>query len=107
MHKKTYLVLKKISLLMLLLIFISGCASVTIRPQGGPKDNSQADYFDSKPFYLAGLIGKHKVDVNQACEGNEVTQMQTVTTLSDWLLSLMTLGIYSPRSAKVWCEESQ
>lgn len=91
----------------MLLIFLSGCASVTVRPHGGVKDNSQADYVDSLPFYMAGLVGNHKVNVNEACEGREVTQMQTVTSLSDWLLSLMTLSIYSPRTAKVWCEEAE
>lgn len=106
-HKKNNAMFRKISLLLLLLTFISGCASVTIRPQGGYKDSSQADYIENVPFYFAGLVGNHKVDVNEACEGNEVTQMQTITTLSNWLLGLITLTIYSPRTAKVWCEESQ
>lgn len=107
MYKRNNIILKKISLLLLLSIFITGCASVTVRPDGGQKDQSQADYIDSVPFYLAGLIGNHKVNVNEACEGNKVTQMQTITTLSDWLLSVISLSIYSPRTAKVWCEESQ
>lgn len=107
MYKRITTMFRKISLLLLLSSFVTGCASVTVRPQGGNKDSSQADYIDSLPFYLGGLVGKHKVDVNEACEGNEVTQMQTITTSSDWFLGLLTLSIYSPRTAKVWCEESQ
>lgn len=107
MYKKNNVMLKKIGLLLILSSFITGCASVTVRPHGGYKDSSEADYIEKVPFYLAGLIGNHKVDVNEACEGDEVTQMQTITTLSNWLLSVITLTIYSPRTAKVWCEESQ
>ncbi len=105
MHKKNNTVYRKIGMLLLVITAISACSTVTIRPQGGSKDSSQADYIDSKPFYFGGPIGKHKVDVNKACEGKEVTQMQTVTTSSDWFFSLITLGIYTPRTAKVWCEE--
>jgi len=86
---------KKISFLLLMTTVIAACSSVTIRPQGGSKDSSQADYIDSKPFYFAGLRGKHKVDVNEVCEGSEVTQMQTITSSADWLLGVMTLFIYS------------
>jgi hypothetical protein len=107
MYKRNNAMFKNAALLLILSSFIMGCSTVTIRPSGGDKDSSQADYVDSKHFYLGGAIGKHKVDVNEVCEGNEVLQMQTVTTASDWLLGVLTLFIYSPRTAKVWCEESQ
>lgn len=107
MYKKSNTRYKKIGLLLLLTTVITACSTVTIRPKGGTKDNSRADYIDSKPFYFGGPIGMHKVNVNEACEGNEVTQMQTVTTSSDWIFSLITLGIYTPRTAKVWCEGEQ
>jgi len=105
MYKRNNTVFKKISVLLLLSAVITGCSTVTIRPQGGTKDNSQADYLDSKPFYFGGVVGKHKVDVNEVCEGAEVSQLQTLMTSSDWLLGVITLSIYSPRTVKVWCEE--
>jgi len=107
MYKRNNSVYGKVGLLLLLTTAIAACSTVTIRPQGGVKDSSRADYIDSKPFYLGGPIGKHKVDVNEVCEGKEVTQMQTVTTSSDWFFSVITFGIYTPRTAKVWCEEGQ
>lgn len=107
MYKNNNTVYGKVSLLFALVVTISACSTVTVRPQGGTKDSSKADYIDSKPFYFGGPIGMHKVDVNEACEGNEVTQMQTVSTSSDWFFSVITLGIYTPRTAKVWCEEEQ
>jgi len=107
MYSRNNPTLKKASIALLVITLLASCSTVTIRPQGGIKDRSQADYIDSKPFYFSGLIGKHKVNVNDACEGNDVTQMQTVTTSSDWLMGIITLFIYAPRTAKVWCEESQ
>jgi hypothetical protein len=83
---------------------ICACSSVTIRPNGGDRDAGDPSYLDSKPFYLAGLIGNHKVDVNEVCEGANVSQMQTVMTSSDYLLSFLTFFVYSPRTVKVWCE---
>lgn len=104
MYKETNAMYRKAGLILLLTTFITACSTVTIRPNGGAKDNSQPNYVDSKPFYFGGPFGKHKIDVNDVCEGNEVTQMQTVTTSSDWFFSFITLGIYTPRTAKVWCE---
>ncbi len=92
-------------LCLLLLVNLAACSSVTLRPTGGEKDNADPSYIDSKPFYLFGIFGEHEVDVNEACEGAEVTQMQTVITSSDYILSMLTLFIYTPRTAKVWCEE--
>ncbi len=88
-----------------LIINLSACSSVSMRPKGGEKDHSEPTYLDSKPFYLFGLIGEHEVDVNEACDGAEVTQMQTLITSSDYVLSLFTLLLYTPRTAKVWCAE--
>ncbi len=95
-----------ISRIMLLLIITSlfACSSVTIRPQGGKKDQSDPHYLDSKPFYFWGLKGQHRVDVNEVCDGAEVSQMQTVATVSDYLIGAVTFFIYAPRTVKVWCE---
>jgi hypothetical protein len=100
-------VFKKTVFLLLITSVTAGCSTVTIRPSGGNKDSSRPDFVDSAPFYLGGLIGKHKVNVNEVCEGNEVTQMQTTFTSYDWFLSVITFSIYRPRTVKVWCEESQ
>ncbi|WP_430460336.1 Bor family protein [Thalassolituus sp. LLYu03] len=85
-------------------LLLSACSSVTIRPYGGEKDTAQPDYQVSKPFYWFGLSGEHEVNTSLICGQRRVMQMQAVTTLADWLQGLVTLGIYSPRTAKVWCE---
>jgi len=88
-----------------LILLISACSSVTIRPDGGEKDTSDPSYMDSKAFYFWGIKGEHEVDVNELCEGAPVSQMQTVMTSSDWFFGYLTLFIYTPRTVKIWCEE--
>jgi hypothetical protein len=82
---------------------VAGCSTVTINKQGDRKISSTPTYQDSKPFFLWGLVGDHTVDVSQVCTNGEATQMQTQHTFLDGLLGFVTLGIYAPRTAKVWC----
>lgn len=105
--RRVFLIRRTVSamLIAVLLCVTSGCSSVTLRPKGGDKDLGEPTYLDSKAFYLWGLVGEHKVDVNEVCEGADVLQMQSVTTLSDYLIGFVTLFIYAPRTAKVWCDE--
>ena len=98
-HKKHYL------WILCLTCFLSACSSVTVRPYGGEKDTSPPHYQDSKPFYFFAIFGEHDVNTSLICSERRVMQMQTVTSLSDWLQSVLTLFIYTPRTAKVWCEE--
>lgn len=101
----SYSIRSLVVLLVFLLAAVSGCSSVTIRPDGGEKDHSEPTYLDSKPFYFWGLNGNHRVDVNEVCEGANVSQMQTIVTASDYLMGAITFFIYSPRTVKVWCQE--
>ncbi|GAA74404.1 hypothetical protein P20480_0864 [Pseudoalteromonas sp. BSi20480] len=45
------------------------------------------------------------MDVKQICTDTQAAQMQSQQTFSDGALGLITLGIYSPHTIKVWCEE--
>ncbi|WP_419811978.1 Bor family protein [Bacterioplanoides sp.] len=89
----------------LLLMCLTACSSVTMRPYGGEKDTSKPTYQSSKNYYWWGLKNEYDIDTSEICQGRRVMQMQSVTTLSDWLLQAVTIGIYFPRTAKVWCEE--
>lgn len=84
---------------------IIGCSSVTMRPFGGKKETRQPEYSERKDYYLLGSIGEHEINTTEICGERQVKQMQAVTTLSDWLHSVFTIFIYTPRTAKVWCEE--
>lgn len=88
-----------------LILSLTACSAVTIQPQQAAKITSKASYEDSRPFFLWGLVGEERVDVKKVCVDKSVTQMQSQQTFSDGALSLITLGIYSPHTIKVWCQE--
>lgn len=97
--------MNKTTFLVAILLLTSACSSVTIRPEGGFKDSSTPSYRQSMPFYAWGLKGAHSINVNEVCEGAAVTQMQTIMAPSDYMMSMLTLFFYSPRTVKVWCQE--
>ena len=93
--------------LLTLLSFMTllGCSTVTISPKGESLYVSDPTFQRSYPHYVFGLIGENAVNIEEVCEGRGATQLQTQFTFVDSLLGLVTLGIYSPRTAKVWCVE--
>ena len=83
---------------------ISGCATVTISPKDQAKLESTPDYENSLDFFFWGLApAENEVAVDEIC-GSEPRQMQAQTTFVDGLIGGLTLGIYAPRTVKVWCE---
>lgn len=81
-----------------------GCANVTITPNGGAKITSEPSYSETQHFYVWGLAPESRtVDASAACNGGQIKQMQTQHTFFNGLLGALTLGIYAPRTARVWC----
>lgn len=94
----------KIILFILLAISLAGCASVTATPDHMPKTASVPTFEERKHFYLWGLTPSSRyVDVAEVCGDRDVRQIEAQTTFTDGLLGLITLGIYSPRTIKIWC----
>ena len=95
---------QKLSFLLLVCSLSAACGTVTVRPQGGSRTVSSPDYSKRFHFGLGGLIGGAEVDVSKICKDKEVIQMSTEFTFIDGFLSSLTLGLYSPRTANVWCQ---
>lgn len=85
------------------LALMGGCSTVTISADKDVKLSTEPDYNKRKNFFFWGLMNEHSVDVNAVCEGAAPRQMQSQQTAVDVVLGVVTLGIYAPRSAKVWC----
>jgi hypothetical protein len=81
------------------------CAAVTVRTDSEPKTSESASFEKRYSYYFWGLKGSHKLNVREVCQANGVEQMQTISTLRDSALSLFTVGIYAPRTARVWCSQ--
>ena len=97
---------RKIAALSLGLILI-GCSSVTIKPKGGSIISNEPTMENTYSFFLGGLINEHTVNVNQICGGNDPVQFQSQFTFLDGFLGMLTFGIYTPRTVKVWCQDTE
>ena len=97
----------KNSILMFLIISVlAACSSVTVRTDGQRKTHDTPTFQQRYNYWWWGLQGEYDVNVRQICQGSGVEQIQAVDTLGDSLLQIVTAGIYSPRTAKIWCKES-
>ena len=82
------------------------CSSVNIRTDSSRENYAQATFQKRYHYWWWGLKGKHRINVREICNRQRVMQMQAVSRASDILIAISTLGIYTTRTARVWCEEA-
>ncbi|PNK60830.1 Bor family protein [Psychrobacter sp. FDAARGOS_221] len=84
-------------------LLASGCATQTATLQ--PTQAATPSMTTSHSFYIGGIGQEKTVDAAQVCGGaSNVTKVQTMQTGKEVLLSVVTLGIYTPRTAQVYCK---
>lgn len=88
-------------LVLLFAITASGCYKATF--MSNPSVVRGQDYDQWNSFFLWGLVGEETLDVRQFCGGGQVAQVRTGANVLTGLVSVVTLGIYAPRMAYVWC----
>jgi hypothetical protein len=102
MNMNLYIAAKRACLSAVLLV-AAGCYSVTARPDGGFKVATKPSFEQRQDFFLWGLVGETHIDTQQVCPRG-TSQIQSQLTFVDGLLTVVTLGIYSPQSARIWCK---
>ncbi len=83
---------------------LAGCAtqSFDINPAVGPTGQATTD--TSQPFFVGGIGQSTMTDAAEVCGGAaNIARVETELTVLDSLLSALTGGIYSPRTARVYC----
>lgn len=83
---------------------LAGCAtqSFDVNPAVGPL--SEPDLEESQPFFVGGIGQSTMTDAAEVCGGAaNIVRVETELTILDGLLSSLTGGIYSPRTARVYC----
>jgi hypothetical protein len=85
----------------LLVVATTGCYKATF--MANPNLVRGADHDQWNSFFLWGLVGQETLDVRQFCSGGQVAQARTGANFLTGLVSFVTLGIYAPRMAYVWC----
>jgi len=87
------------------LLSLGGCAGVTITENGLADFQYRPHYEESKHFFLWGLFGDHHIDVTKICTKEQpVIQMQSKYSALDVVYGTLSLGLYIPRTAKIWCK---
>ncbi len=94
----------RVLLLTLLVSIAAACAPVTATTTGKPELSRNAEWSKRQTYLFWGLAGEHHIDVSAACGARTPVQLQAHDTFVDRLLGLLTIGIYAPRHAAVWCE---
>ena len=85
----------------LLLLGLAGCQ--TIRYQTG-RAPAATHVEQDVHFFFWGLSGKPVVDLDAACPQG-VASWRSDAKVGDWLLDVLTIGIYNPRTVTIECAE--
>ena len=95
--------MKKMLLATALALLITGCAQQTFTVQNKPAVAPKETI--THHFFVSG-IGQKTVDAAKICGGAEnVVKTETQQTFVNGLLGFITLGIYTPLEARVYCSQ--
>ena len=86
-----------------LCLILSGCisAKVSLDPRWNAKEKpAYEDYVD---YYVFGFVGNPALDLQKICVDQKPYGLQRVKTWEDGLITVFTVGIYSPATVRVWC----
>ena len=95
--------MKKIATITLLAALTTGCANQSFNMSGSAAATPAEDKYHH--FFINGLAQGKTVDAATACGGaDKVARVEVQQTFMNGLLSVVTFGIYTPRTAKVYCQ---
>ena len=87
-----------------LIAILSGCATqrFTVNAPVGPANAATSE--TSQAFFIEGLGQETVLDAAEVCGGAQnVASVEVEETFLDGLLGVLTGGIYTPRTARVYC----
>ena len=85
-----------------LVLSLTGCAiqRFDVRPEA----QNAATHDDSQTFWVGGIGQSQDIDASKVCGGtSKVQRVETEMTAGNVGLTIVTLGIYSPRQIRVYC----
>ena len=86
----------------LALLLLSGCANQSFNMSGTATNNATQD--KSQHFFVNGIGQKKAVNAAEVCGGaDKVASVEVQQTFVNGFFSVITMGIYTPRSARVYC----
>lgn len=89
-------------LLVLSIVALTGCATQTFNIQKAGVEQPTQEIMHH--FFIGGIGQSKSVDAVSVCgSADNVARVETHLSFLNGLLSSLTVGIYSPRTAKVYC----
>ena len=95
--------MKKVVWMACCTLMLSGCArQIVFVHDGNPGQPTREVRHD---FVVAGIGQSEMVDASLACHGDpkKVVRVELQQSPQDVLMAILTLGIYTPRTARVYC----
>ena len=84
---------------------MTGCANQRFNIAGELSPTPTAKLDDSQAFFVSGIGQKQTVNAAQVCGGAaKVEGVAVEQTALDGLLGVLTFGVYTPRTARVYCK---
>ena len=96
--------MKKMLLATALALLITGCAQQTFTVQNKPAAVAPKET-TTHHFFVSGIGQKKTVDAAKICGGAEMLLKQKPSNAVNGLLGFITLGIYTPLEARVYCSQ--
>ena len=99
--------MKKLVLCLLVALVVTNCAhhANTVKISAGYINQDQPDSSKTNHFFLHGWFQNDNTEAYSMCGNNQkVKAVKTETTSLNRLLAIITGGIYTPTTTRVWCE---
>ncbi len=97
--------LQKTALIAALAVTMTGCYSHTIHAGGGAP-NGPVVYDEWQHFWIGGLVGDSRVDLQRLCGGRDAT-VRVRQSFLNGLVAGLTGGIYVPTTVEVRCRNGR
>jgi len=82
-----------------------GCANTRFNVAGNISPSAVPKYEEKQNYFVSGIFQRQTIDAAQICGGAEkVAATAKEHTFVDGLLGVLTIGIYTPETARVYCK---
>lgn len=85
-------------------MILSACSNQVAYTQN--HSNIKLAYNENQPFFLFGIGQERSVDAVQICgDEKNIAKVESQLTAGNILVGLVTIGIYTPRASRVYCQQ--
>lgn len=85
--------------------FSLGCMSTKIILNSKWTREQKPVYEDYADYYVLGFVGHPEFNLQKICMDQKPYAVQRLKSAEDQTIAVLTLGIYTPATVRVWCGE--